>query len=454
MLLTKECWNPEIETLNYDQIRELQFKNLKKQLYYCFATSPFYKDKFKMAGAEPGDIKTMDDFRNLPIFYGKEDDRKSQEKSRELFGHPFGLQLCADPQKVVAANATSGTTGNPTFYAFTENDIKVQNEAFARGYWRAGIRPGDRVLMASGLSMWLGGTSVMRGLQGMGACPIPVGAEAGAERLLTFASLSYPSAMVATPSIATYLIDKAPSIIGKEVGELGIKRIVVLGEPGASIPEVRQRIESAWRAKLYDGASGIWGLHSVSCSSPAYEGLHAYCEDKILLWDIVDPVSKKPLKIENGAIGEQIITALDWQASPALRYAFGDIIQIFTEPCPHCGFSWIRWRIIGRTDDVLNVKGVKLYPVALKEVLETFIPRISGEFRIVLNEKPPRVTPPLNVKMEYGHHVDKNQLSALKNEIEDACARKLSVRPDISLVPPGSLPKDPSKKTKYIEKNY
>ncbi len=452
--MSDRYWNPEIEALSHEEIREIQFNKLQKQMKYCYDNSPFYRTKFVQAGAEPGDIQSMEHFRQLPPFLNKEEDRLSQEKSRQRFGHPFGLQLCSDPKKVIATNATSGTTGNPTFYAFTEHDIAIQNEAFARGYWRTGIRPGDKVLMASGLSMWLGGTSVMRGLQGMGACPIPVGAEAGSERILKFASLTNPTAMVTIPSMALHLIDKAQGAIGKEVGDLGIKRIVVLGEPGASIPEVRQRIEEAYGATLYDGASGIWGLHSVSCDSHTYNALHAYCEDQIILWDIVDPETKKPVKITNGAIGEQVITALDWHASPALRYAFGDIIQIYTEPCPHCGFSWLRWRIIGRTDDVLNIKGVKLYPVAFKEVIETFMPRITGEFRILLNQKPPKVDPPMKVKIEYGHQVSEEQLLLLKREIEDKCSRQLSVRPDVCLVPPHSLPKDPAKKTQFFEKNY
>ncbi|WP_102348616.1 phenylacetate--CoA ligase family protein [Bacillus sp. Marseille-P3661] len=454
--LSREYWNPEIETKSHEEIKQIQFEKLKKQINYCYENSAFYKKKFQDNGAEPDDIKTMDDFRSLPAFITKEEDRKGQEESRQQENHPFGLQLCAKPEEVVAINATSGTTGVPTFYAFSEHDLKIQNESFARGYWRAGIRPGDRVLMATGLSMWLGGTSVMRGIQGMGACPIPVGVESGTERTLNFAKLTKPSAMVTLPSIATRLIEKAPEILGMEVKDLGIKRIFALGEPGASIPETRERIEEAYGAKLYDGATGIWGLHSVSCDSHNYQGLHAYCEDQILLWDIVDPVSKKPLEIKDGAIGEQIITALDWKASPALRYAVGDIIQIYTEPCPHCGFSWLRWKIIGRTDDVLNIKGVKLYPAALKEVIEKYIPRVTGEFRIVLNEKPPRVIPPLQVKVELGQELSGESLNQLKQELENACSRYLSVRPSITLLPVGtfSISKDMAKKTSFFEKNY
>lgn len=452
----RKYWNSEIESLSHEDIKLLQFEKLKKQLHYCYDNSSFYKGKFIEAGAEPGDIKTIDDFRNLPVFINKDEDRKGQEVTRLQEGHPFGLQLCANPEDVVAINATSGTTGVPTFYAFSEHDLSVQNESFARGYWRAGIRPGDRVLMATGLSMWLGGTSVMRGLQDMGACPIPVGVESGTERTLNFAKLTKPSAMVTLPSIATRFIEKAPEILGMDVKDLGIKRIFALGEPGASIPEIRNRIEEAYGATLYDGATGIWGLHSISCDSSEYAGLHAYCEDNIILWDIIDPVTKKPLEIKNGAIGEQILTTLDWKASPALRYAIGDLIQIYTEPCPHCGFSWLRWKINGRTDDVLNIKGVKLYPAGLKEVIEKFIPQITGEFRIILNEKPPKVTPPLHVKVEAGRDIREEDFIHIAKDIEDACSRSLSVRPSLSMVPFDSLSrsKDISKKTSFFERNY
>lgn len=447
-------WNQAIESLPQEALKQIQFQKLKKQMAYIYQ-NPYYQQRFKEAGAEPGDIKNWDDFRNLPTFLDKTSDRESQTASLIEQGHPYGLNLCAPLEKVVAVNSTSGTTGIPTFYAFTERDIAVQNEAFARGYWRVGLRPGDTVLIASGLSMWLGGMSVIRGLTAMGARAVPVGAEVGAHRILTYAKLTKPVAMVATPSIAIHLADRAPEILGHGIDQLGIKRIVVLGEPGAGLPEVRKRIEDAYGGRLYDGASGVWGLHSTACDAEEYYGLHLYSEDLFLGCDIIDPETRKPVPLTDGAMGEWVLTALEWEAAPAFRYAFGDLVQIFLEPCPHCGFQGLRFKIFGRTDDVLNVKGVKVYPAAIKDVINYFRPATTGEFRVVLSNPPPRVIPPLRIKVEHGEEVGGGeQLAALAKSIEDRMSSQLQVRPEITLVAPGVLPKDPARKAVFFEKNY
>ena len=457
----KLFWNEPAERLSGEKLQGLQWKKLKKQIAYCYEKSPeFYRKKFEAAGVKPKDIRSLEDFRRLPVFVTKEDDLRSQEDSLERYGHPFGLFLCAPLEKVIAVHSTSGTTGQPTFYAFTKHDLDVTAEVMARGYWRAGVRPGETVLHAMGLSMWIGGIPVVQALQHMGARPIPVGAEGGNERLLQIARLTRPTTLVCTPSYAEYLIEKAPKVIGAPVGELGLERIVCFGEPGAGLPEVRRKIEEAYGARLFDSGQGPWGLYAISCEasvgSSTYFGMHVVSQDYTIMYDLIDPQTKKPIPIENGACGEFIFTTLEWEASPPLRYSLGDINQIFLEDCP-CGVKGLRRRILGRVDDMLIVKGINVYPAAVKNVVNGFVPRVTGEMRIVLFQPPPRVTPPLRLKVEYGQNLSRTDQEALKQEMERKLSDLLRFHPEVEMVPPGSLPRAADlglRKAPLLEKLY
>ncbi|MBI3015478.1 MAG: phenylacetate--CoA ligase family protein [Candidatus Tectomicrobia bacterium] len=457
----KLFWNEAAELLSGEKLQQLHWKKLKKQLAYCYENSPeFYRKKFESAGVRPNDIRSLEDFRRLPIFVTKEEDLRSQEDSLERYGHPFGLFLCAPLDEVIAVHATAGTTGRPTFYAFTRHDLQVTAEVMARGYWRAGVRPGETVLHAMGLSMWIGGIPVVQALQHMGARPIPVGAEGGSERLLQMARLTRPTTLICTPSYAEYLIEKAPKAIGAPVGDLGLERIVCFGEPGAGLPEVRRKIEEAYGAQLYDSGQGPWGLYAISCEasvgSSTYFGMHVVSQDYVIMYDLVDPQTKEPLPIVDGTIGEFVFTTLEWEASPALRYSLGDINQIFLEDCP-CGVKGLRRRILGRVDDMLIVKGINVYPAAVKNVVNSFVPRVTGEMRIVLLEPPPRVTPPLRLKVEYGQNLSRTDQEILKQEMERKLSDLLRFHPEVELVSPGSLPRAADlglRKAPLLEKLY
>jgi len=449
----RRFWNEAIETLPREELRELQWKKLRKQMRYIYYHSAFYRQQFQALGIHPDGIKDIEEFRQLPTFLDKERDRLTQERTRQEQGHPFGEYLCTPLQNVRAISTTSGTTGMPVFEAFTEHDINVQNEVGARAFWREGVRPGDGVIHGFGLSMWLAGISPLRCLQYMGALGIPVGAEGGTERFLQFAQLTRPKHMMATPSFAEYLIRKAPELAGIEVRELGLKTIHGAAEPGAGIPETRKKIQDAYGAKLYDCTGGIWGLFGISCDVEPYQGMHMVGEDYLFM-DLVDPETKKPVDMSGPrATGEWVLTALEWEAAPAFRYASADIIEVINEPCV-CGMPGLRMRYLGRADDLLIVKGVNVYPIAIKGVIDGFYPRVTSEMRIVLDERPPRVVPPLKITIEHGPDVMERDLDGLKTEIEEAVSARLKIRPAVTLVPPNTLPKDPTKKAKLIEKRY
>ena len=453
MRMERRFWNETAENMPRDELKKLQWTRLKKQMAYIYEKSELYRNKFKEIGIHPDQIKTIEEFRQLPIFINKLIDRDTQDATLRNHGHPFGEYLCVSPRDVRAIQSTSGTTGIPVIEAFTRHDMDQQSEVLARTFWRAGLRPGDFVLHAPGLSMWLAGMVPMRAYEYMGIAGIPVGAEGGAARVLQFATLIRPKGMFCIPSFAEYMIKKAPEVAGIQAKDLGIRTIMAVGEPGAGIPETRKKLMEGFDARLFDATGGIWGFGGVSCDTDDYHGMHLVCEDYHFL-DIVDPDTKKPIDMSGGGgIGEMVHTALEWEACPAFRYALGDIIELNTEPCP-CGLPGMRMKYKGRVDDLLIVKGVNVFPSALKGVVDSFIPRLTGEMRVVLTTAPPRVEPPLRMKVEYGRDVKENELEKLKEELENAISQRLKVRPNVELVRPDSLVRDPSKKVKLIEKNY
>jgi phenylacetate-CoA ligase len=286
--------------------------------------------------------------------------------------------------------------------------------------------------------MWVAGIPIIRALENMGVLTIPAGAEAGTERFLQIADLMKPTVLACTPSFAMFLIEEAPKTIKKEVKELGIKKIFCAGEPGAGLPDVKKKIEEAYDAVIYDAAGVAWGLMNISCGTEEYHGMHIVTEDYNLMYDLVDPETNKPIPIENGAVGRGVISQLEWEAAPILRYDLGDICQVYTDPCP-CGLPGYRLKVLGRSDDMLIVKGINVYPAAIKNVVNSFVPKVTGEMRIMLDAPPPRVVPPLKIKVEHAPDSSKDELPSLKKTMEEKISREVRTRPVVELVPPNTL---------------
>lgn len=445
----------ELNKLSAEQIKEYQEKKLGRQLAYCNENSEYYYKKFQDCGATPEDIKTLEDFRKLPIMMTKQDERESQRESLERFGHPFGMHLCAPLDSLELTSTTSGTSGTPTFtYTFSKRDLNGPvADLWAFMFRAANIKPGDRVLFAYALGIYA--TSMLLwGIRKMGALPIDVDVRGGADAILQFAQLTKPVSFATTPSLAEYMINKAPASIGKKVGELGFDSLLLCGEPGPGIPEVKERLESAYGARVYDyWAPGGLGF-GLSCNSEAYHGLHCYAPDYNLFQDdLIDPSTREPIDSVDGAIGEAVHTSLDRDACPIIKYAYGDIVQVITGKCPACGFSGKRLKFVGRSDDMLIVKGSNVYPAAIQEIVNSFSPRVTGAMKIVLEEQPPRVVPPLKIKVEYAEALDQNQLTDLEKEIKSACSHSIKINPQIIWVPPNTFEKS-LRKTSPFEKTY
>ncbi|MGB9627492.1 MAG: phenylacetate--CoA ligase family protein [Thermodesulfobacteriota bacterium] len=455
-MIGKKVWNEKMETLSRQEIERVRLRRLRKQLKYCYTHSEFYRRKFKEVGFLPEEIKTWEDFRKIPPLMDKEDERQSQKESIERFGHPFGIHLCCPLEKIIIARTTGGTTGMPTFsYSFTEHDYQRWNEGVAREYWLAGLRPGDRVLFCFPMSgAWAGGM-VKSPLQPMGILSIDMGAETPMERIIDYAKITRPNVLMSTPSFAEALIEAYEKMTGRPVSELGIKKLLLSGEPGVGIPSVRKRMEEAFGAKWNDYLMINSEGFSSSCSAEEYQGLHEVALD-LSIWaeDLVDIDTKKPIEVTNGAIGEGLVTSLNREGLPLIKYRLGDVIQVFTHPC-ECGYPGPGYRIkhLGRLSDRLFVEGVSIFPIALRDVITSFIPRVTGAMRIVLTEPPPEVTPPLKLKVEYGQAMEQTQLPDLAREIEERIFQLYRVRSKIEFVPPEALGRV-TKKTPLFEERY
>ena len=449
---SRRFWNEAAETLSADELHALQMRKIRQQFAYCYQRSAFYREKFDQIGARPDDIRTWEDFRRLPVMLTPDEYKAQQEQSLAEDGHPYGRILCAPLDGVVGVASTSGTTGRPTLTPFTRKDIATTNEVLARAFWRMGIRPGDTVLHGFGLSMWVAGIPMIRALEAMGARPIAVGAEGGTERLLMFAQMTRPSALLCTPSYAEYLIERAPEVAGIHAGELGIKRIFCAGEPGAGLPAVRKKLEQAWGARIYDFAGGPWGIATISCDHDEYQGMHVLCEDYCTHFDLVDPETRAPIEMTNGAVGAALFTTYDWEAGPPLKYILNDIMEFTTEPCP-CGMPGKRRRILGRLDDLLIVRGINVYPAAVRNVVNGFVPRVTGEMRIVLQERPPRISSPVHIKIEHGEGIGEAALAELGDQIARRLRDVLRFTARIEFVSPGALARA-TLKGKLLERLY
>jgi len=444
---TRPYWNMEIEPwLGSERLAALQLERLRRRVGAYFEHAPYFRRQLLERGVQrPEDIRSLADWpRALPPFT-KTDYRALIE---ECGGDVYRLldeTLPVPLSDLVCMAATSGTTGDPQPYPFTRIDLDdFWGEFMRRMRWRAGVRPGDRLVHAFALSMFAAGVPPLQSAHDDGTMQIPVGAEGGVARILKTAKFFHGNVLSCTPSLAEHMIERAPEILGEPIGALGIRIVICGGEPGAGIPEVRRRIESAYGAKLYDAGAGI----GVSCHHPDYQGMH-WVGDDLALYELMDPVTHEPVPLRDGAEGEAVFTTLVGGGLGWTRLTLGDIHRVDMSPCP-CGTTGFRYRIIGRVDDMLKVKGVIVYPAAIDAVIAGFIPRVTGEFRILLDEPPPRVVPPLRLRIERGPDTPESALPELEVELLRAMKERLKFTPHILWAEPYAHERS-AHKTRFIE---
>jgi len=436
-------YNAAIETMAADELHVLQMGKLARQLNYVAEHVPFYADKLASVGAVPNDIKTLADLAQLP-FTEKNELRESQAALA-----PLGRHAAAPFRDVVRVHASSGTTGTPSFVGLTREDKQRWTECIARSYWCQGLRPDDVFAMGLSIGFFVGGLPVAGAVEEIGATLLPVGTGAS-DRLIASIQAMRATVLATTPSYATYLAEIAKRDLGIDPATLGIKNVMVGAEPGGGVPEIRARIESEWNATCTEsiGNADVITIHSAECE--AQDGCHFMVPDYLVM-EIIDPdtgsvIAADQLEFE----GEMVFNHLDRACNPMLRFRSRDHVVIKTSQCG-CGRTAPRLRCVGRTDDMLILRGVNVWPSAIKDVVMSFRPEVSGEMVISLDAPGPTVTPPLRIKVERNNaEVDDD---ALARRIEAKLRAKLIFAAKVELTPPNILPRT-EMKAKLIEKNF
>ncbi len=437
MTATKLKALQELLDINNPKIKALQLKKLKKQLIYVYDNSPYYKAKFKAAGVNPHQLQSLKEFEKYPTF-DKYEERESQAQSLAKYNHPLGLHLTCDIKAVNRMSASSGTTGTPSFQGHTAFDRSIMFKNFARMAQMTGLKKGDKVLMAGVMSMWVAGIPTIDCLQNFGANVIPIGGLVGAAKVVEMIGLTYPDALVCTPSFARLLIKKAQTEMNVDLTNKGVKSISVYGEPGGSIPEIAKEISDGFGgADVFDMSGGTGCLNPIFTSCKAHAGMHFIAPDHAYM-ELYDRSTKTVLPMVHGAEGELVYTALERECGPLIRFMDGDNVRINLTPCS-CGLPGIRISILGRVDDMLLIKGVNVFPSAIRDVILGFKGEVTGNVRIVKNSTSPVIEPPLQVKVECVGNPTVTAKADLKSRLEAIIQRKLRFKAVITLFEEGTL---------------
>ena len=435
----------EIETWDAARLRRHESELLVEQLAHVQRGSAFYRAKMAAAGVDLAAVRTVDDLRALP-FTDKEELRRS------LATHPpLGDHLAVPVTDLAQIQATSGTSGSPSYFGLTHHDLTVWGVAGSRGFYAAGVRPGDLVLHGWGMSKgFAGGVPAVRVLQQLGCVVIPIGGEAGAERLITVAASLSPKVFCTGPNFALHAGRVAEELLGRPASTLGVERLVVGGEPGGGVPEVRSQIEEIWGATSCEtlGNSDVVPMVFGECLER--DGMHFIAQGLVHI-ELVDPDTGDDVAFETGASGELVLTALDRQASPLVRFRTCDHIEVLATSCA-CGRVGPKVRCVGRTDDMLIVRGIYVWPSAVREIALGFEPRLTGNLRIVADFEGHSTMDRLHIRVEHAPHLSPEDVRGVEAELDRRITQVLAFRPRLELVPPGVLPEAGVNKKALVER--
>ena len=430
---------PDVEARPWTDQLERDDASYREQLAYLFERSAFYREKLSRAGfASAASAGGLADIAQLPLT------EKDELRAMRTPEDPIGAHLCAAPDEIVRIYSTSGTTGTPSYIPLTAGDLDDWITGSARSYAASGITAGQRLVSTYNAGPFVAGAA-LASFDRLGLCHIPVGT-GQTERLLRAVELLRPEAVVLTPSYAAHLLEAAAA---REIDlrASSVARVLVAGEPGGGEPAFRASLEAGWGATVTEamgiGDVGIslWG----ECEEQA--GMHLGARGFVHA-EVIDPATAEPLELEDGAAGELVLTHLRHRAAPLLRFRTRDHVRVWTSTCA-CGRTAPRVRCIGRTDDMLIVRGVNVFPSAVREVVSEFAPNVTGNVLIEPEQPGVKQEPPLPVRVELAR--DAGADDALAGSIRERLREALVVQIRVQLVPWGSLERS-EYKSKLVER--
>jgi phenylacetate-CoA ligase len=440
-------WNEEVETLPREQLRALQLARLRETVAMVYERVPFFHESFARAGVKPGDLQSLDDLQKFPFT------RKSDLREH----YPFGL-FARPLNEVVRIHGSSGTKGKPTVVGYTRQDIDTWAEVCARSLAAAGAVPGDVVHNAYGYGLFTGGLGIHYGAEKMGCMVVPMSGGNTARQVMLLQDFG-ARVLACTPSYALNIADHLQAT-GIAPGSLKLEYGLFGAEPWTE--EMRAEIER----RLEITALDIYGLSEIigpGVSMECYQGksgLHVW-EDHFLL-EIIDPATGE--RVPEGQEGELTFTSLTKEAFPLVRYRTGDVCSFTTAPCP-CGRTHGRMsRVKGRTDDMLVIRGVNVFPSEIERVLLAH-PELAPYYQIIVDRtgSMPRLEVDAEVGEAFFHTMGGSvmaeqldsaiqEVNTLRRRLEGNLQTALSLHARVNLKPPGSVPRSEGKAVRVVER--
>ena len=425
--------HPQYETLSHEELKKLQLERLQATVKHCM-NSPFYKKRFEEIGLKPEDIKSLDDIRKIP-FTTKQDLRDT---------YPFGI-ASVPLRQCVRLHSSSGTTGNPTVILHTQKDLDEWANQVARNLWMVGLRPDDVFQNSSGYGMFTGGLGFQYGAEKLGMLTVPAAA-GNSLRQIKFIKDFGTTAIHAVPSYVTRLYEVMQQEGIDPRKDTKLKVLAIGAEPHSE--EQRKRIENMMGVKAYNsfGMSEMCGP-GVGFECQEQNGLH-FWEDYYIV-EIVNPDTLEP--VPDGEIGELVLTTLCREAMPLLRYRTRDLTRVLGRTCP-CGRNHIRLdRMRGRSDDMIVLRGVNIFPIQIEKILMQF-KELASNYLITLTTDEDNDNMTGEVELEELFTDDYPRLLALEKEVKRRLKDEILLTPHVKLVPKGTLPVSEGKAVRVVDK--
>ena len=427
-------WDPRMEEMPREELQRLQYRLLKTLVYRLYSFSPFYHDRMKESGVHPDDIRTLEDIRKLPFMY-----------KRDLRDNYPDKIFVAGQDDLVRYHVSSGTTGKPTVVGYTRNDLDNWTASLARGLVSCGLGRGDVLQVSYGYGLFTGGLGLHYGAERVGATVLPTSV-GNTERQIELMQDLHTTAIACTPSYLLHMGEVAEKM-GVSIKEDTDLRLGVLGaEPWSDT--MKKRIEDWLGIKAYDiyGTSELSGPMFCECSEQ--KGFHVWGD--LAYIEVLDPKTGESLG--PGERGELVVTMLQKEALPMIRYKIGDITSYDDGVCP-CGRTHPRvMRISGRVDDMLIIRGINVFPSQIEYALMT-VPEVGQHFQIVVDRKGALDDMLVRVEVAREAFSDKiTDLMAIRKSVEHKLRNTLNVAVNVELVEPGSLPRFEGKAKRVIDR--
>lgn len=413
---------------------------LEHQLTFVLENSLFYQKKFREIISRTK-LSHKEIFSELPFTTKTELLQDQQENA------PFGNNLCVSRNDILRIHKTSGTTQKPLILALTQRDIEHTIRIGAKCFQLSGLKKSDIVIHCLNYNMWAGGYTDHQSLETAGAAVIPFGIGHTKELIETILTIR-PTSIHCTPSYLRKIESVLLESFQLTPFDLGLKLGLFGAESGLQNPEFRSSIEKKWGFKAMNanyGMSDVLSMFGAECF--CQNGLHFMATD-ILYTELIDPNLKTNLSIEKGSVGELVLTHIDKQAQPLIRYRTGDIIKIIsTEKC-QCGESGFKFEIVGRSDDMFVVKGINVFISAFDKIINEHLDVLSGQYQIHINKTEPIDKVLLLVEIK---NVAFQKQELIINMLSSKFAERLLIKPDICIKTEGELPLTEGKTKKLFK---